>query len=115
MWASTVTLWQSAKRWAIAIRLISLFALCAGTAIALLQALVELSEAALRRSLTHLQAVEFLYETRFFPASAYTFKHALTHEVAYGSLLLERRRALHARIVQDHWLNRLPRHLQQQA
>ncbi|HEX5915174.1 MAG TPA: hypothetical protein VFY54_18820, partial [Rubrobacter sp.] len=29
----------------------------------------------------------------------YTFKHALTHEVAYGSLLLERRRALHARIV----------------
>src|SRR5215475_3645591 len=29
----------------------------------------------------------------------YTFKHALTHEVAYGSLLLERRRVLHARIV----------------
>jgi hypothetical protein len=35
-----------------------------------------------------------------FPASAYTFKHALTHEVAYSSLLLERRRALHARIVE---------------
>jgi predicted ATPase len=31
---------------------------------------------------------------------AYTFKHALTHEVAYGSLLQERRRALHARIVE---------------
>jgi tetratricopeptide (TPR) repeat protein len=31
---------------------------------------------------------------------AYTFKHALTHEVAYGSLLLERRRGLHARIVE---------------
>ena len=34
-----------------------------------------------------------------FPNMAYTFKHALTHEVAYGSLLQERRRALHARIV----------------
>src|SRR4030095_5933214 len=30
----------------------------------------------------------------------YTFKHALTHEVAYGSLLQDRRRTLHARIVQ---------------
>jgi predicted ATPase len=43
---------------------------------------------------------EFLYETRLFPEHEYTFKHALTHEVAYGSLLQERRRALHARIVE---------------
>ena len=35
-----------------------------------------------------------------FPEREYTFKHALTHEVAYGSLLLERRRVLHARIVE---------------
>src|SRR5205823_13575130 len=42
---------------------------------------------------------EFLYETRLFPDHEYTFKHALTHEVAYGSLLLEQRRVLHARIV----------------
>src|SRR5207249_5937007 len=34
------------------------------------------------------------------PEHAYTFKHALTHEVAYGGLLHERRRALHARIVE---------------
>ena len=34
-----------------------------------------------------------------FPDLEYTFKHALTHEVAYGSLLQDRRRALHARIV----------------
>ena len=47
-----------------------------------------------------LQAAEFLYETRLFPEQEYTFKHALTHEVAYGSLLLERRRGLHARIVE---------------
>jgi tetratricopeptide (TPR) repeat protein len=51
------------------------------------------------RGLTHLQTAEFLYETSLFPERAYTFKHALTHEVAYGGVLQERRRALHARIV----------------
>jgi class 3 adenylate cyclase/tetratricopeptide (TPR) repeat protein len=66
----------------------------------LLQAIAELPEAALHRGLAHLQAAEFLYETRLFPEPEYTFKHALTHEVAYGSLLLERRRGLHARIVE---------------
>ena len=66
----------------------------------LLQAIAELPEAALHRGLAHLQAAEFLYETRLFPELEYTFKHALTHEVAYGSLLQERRRALHARIVE---------------
>ena len=66
---------------------------------ALLQAIGELSEEELRRGLGHLQAAEFLYETSLFPELEYTFKHALTHEVAYGSLLQERRRALHARIV----------------
>ena len=65
----------------------------------LLQAIAELPEEALHRSLAHLQAAEFLYETRLFPEHEYTFKHALTHEVAYGSLLHERRRALHAQIM----------------
>jgi tetratricopeptide (TPR) repeat protein len=66
----------------------------------LLQAIADVPEAALHRGLTHLQAAEFLYEVRLFPEYAYTFKHALTHEVAYGSLLQERRRVLHARIVE---------------
>ena len=66
---------------------------------ALLQAIAEASEEALHRGLAHLQAAEFLYETHLFPERAYTFKHALTHEVAYGGLLQERRRALHTRIV----------------
>jgi class 3 adenylate cyclase/tetratricopeptide (TPR) repeat protein len=66
---------------------------------ALLQAIGELSEEELRRGLGHLQAAEFLYETSLFPELEYTFKHALTHEVTYGTLLQERRRALHARIV----------------
>jgi class 3 adenylate cyclase/tetratricopeptide (TPR) repeat protein len=66
----------------------------------LLQAIAELSEETLHWGLTHLQAAEFLYETRLFPEREYTFKHALTHEVAYRSLLQERRRALHTRIVE---------------
>ena len=65
----------------------------------LLQAIAELSEEALRQGLTRLQAAEFLYETSLFPDLEYTFKHALTHEVAYGSLLQERRRSIHATIV----------------
>jgi class 3 adenylate cyclase/tetratricopeptide (TPR) repeat protein len=66
----------------------------------LLQAIAELPEDTLHRGLAHLQAAEFLYETRLFPEREYTFKHALTHEVAYSSLLLERRRVFHARIVE---------------
>jgi tetratricopeptide (TPR) repeat protein len=65
----------------------------------LLQAIADIPEAALYRSLAQLQGAEFLYETRLFPEREYTFKHALTHEVAYGSLLQERRRVLHASIV----------------
>ena len=66
----------------------------------LLQAIADTPDEALSRSLAHLQAAEFLYETSLFPEHAYTFKHALTHEVAYGSLLHEQRRVLHARIVE---------------
>jgi tetratricopeptide (TPR) repeat protein len=66
---------------------------------ALLQAIAEQPDEALRRGLDHLQTAEFLYETRLFPEVEYSFKHALTHEVTYGGFLQERRRDLHARIV----------------
>jgi class 3 adenylate cyclase/tetratricopeptide (TPR) repeat protein len=66
---------------------------------AILSAIVEQPEEAVRRGLAHLQEAEFLYETRLFPDLEYTFKHALTHEVTYGSLLGDRRRNLHAQIV----------------
>jgi tetratricopeptide (TPR) repeat protein len=66
----------------------------------LLQAIAEVPEEALHRGLAHLQAAEFLYETRLFPERDYTFRHALTHEVAYGGLLQDRRRVLHGRIVE---------------
>ncbi len=66
----------------------------------ILQAIAEPPAEELHRCLAHLQAAEFLYEASLFPELEYTFRHALTHEVAYGSLLQERRRALHARIVE---------------
>jgi class 3 adenylate cyclase/tetratricopeptide (TPR) repeat protein len=72
---------------------------------ALLQAVADLPETVVRRGLRHLEATEFLYETRRVPDLEHTFKHALTHEVAYWSLLQERRRALHAKIL--HALKRL--------
>ena len=59
----------------------------------------EQSEDHLRAGLARLQAAEFVYEAKLFPDLEYTFKHALTHEVAYGSLLHDRRRALHTQIV----------------
>src|SRR5262249_12613754 len=62
--------------------------------------LLEQTEQQLRRGLSRLQAAELLYEARLFPAPEYTFKHALTHEVAYGGILQDRRRAIHARILQ---------------
>jgi len=61
----------------------------------ILQAIAEEPEEILRRGLSNLQAAEFLYETRLFPDLEYTFRHALTQEVAYQSLLAARRQALH--------------------
>jgi tetratricopeptide (TPR) repeat protein len=66
----------------------------------LLLAIADTPEPEVRAQLTHLQAAEFLYEARLFPDLEYTFKHALTHEVAYGGLLHDRQRALHARIAE---------------
>ena len=66
----------------------------------LLLAIADGPEHEVRAELTHLQAAEFLYEVRLFPDLEYTFKHALTHEVAYQGVLHDRQRALHARITE---------------
>jgi tetratricopeptide (TPR) repeat protein len=66
----------------------------------LLHRLAELPEDMLQRGLAHLQDREFLYEMHLFPEHTYTFKHALTREVAYSSLLQERRCALHRQVVE---------------
>ncbi len=66
----------------------------------LLQAITGLAEDELYAAIGRLRAAEFLYEAGILPDIEYTFKHALTHEVAYGSMLQDRRRALHVRIVE---------------
>jgi class 3 adenylate cyclase/tetratricopeptide (TPR) repeat protein len=65
----------------------------------LLHAIADPDESTLRAGLARLQGAEFLYEIQLFPEPEYTFKHALTHEVAYKSVLQDRRRTLHARVV----------------
>jgi class 3 adenylate cyclase/tetratricopeptide (TPR) repeat protein len=68
--------------------------------LALLRSIADVSETSLRLALADLETAEFLYETSLFPDLEYTFKQTLTHEVAYASMLQDRRRALHARIVE---------------
>jgi transcriptional regulator with AAA-type ATPase domain/tetratricopeptide (TPR) repeat protein len=65
-----------------------------------LHAVAGLPDDALLRAIDRLKSAEFLYETSPGPETEYTFKHTLTHEVAYGRLLPEARLALHARIVE---------------
>ncbi len=86
----------------------------------LVRAVADLPEEALRRGLLHLQAAEFLHESGRGTEIEYTFQHPLTHEVTYGSLPEDQRRALHARIVEaierlsydrlDEQVERLARH-----
>ena len=86
----------------------------------LLEAIADTPDAELRGALARLQAAELLYPVSLFPEHELTFKHALTHDVAYGSLLQERRKTLHARIVEaiearyadrlEEYVDRLARH-----
>jgi class 3 adenylate cyclase/tetratricopeptide (TPR) repeat protein len=86
--------------------------------LALLEALGVEPADVVHHALSELQGAEFLYQTRLFPEAEYTFKHALTHEVAYGSLLQERRRALHGEVLAAMELlhaGRLDEHLERLA
>jgi predicted ATPase len=67
---------------------------------ALLQAVTTLAEAPLRQHLARLQEAEFLYEARPVPELVYAFKHALTQEVAYQSLLRNTRQQYHRQIAE---------------
>jgi tetratricopeptide (TPR) repeat protein len=66
----------------------------------LLQAIADQTDESVHRSLAHLQAAEFLFEAQLFPEVEYTFRHALSHQVTYNGLTHDRRRILHARIVE---------------
>ncbi len=84
----------------------------------LLHAVAGAPPEAVHRGLTRLQVGGFLYETRLFPDPEYVFKHALTHEVTYGTLLQERRKTLHARLVgaiEQCYRDRQPEHVERLA
>jgi predicted ATPase len=49
----------------------------------------------LRQHLANLQGLEFIYEKTLFPELEYIFRHAMTQEVAYNNLLLQRRKEFH--------------------
>jgi tetratricopeptide (TPR) repeat protein len=64
----------------------------------------------LKSYLLNLQGLEFIYKKRLFPELEYVFKHALTQEVAYNSLLQKRRREIHEKIglaIEALWPDRL--------
>ena len=65
-----------------------------------LQALTDVPEAALSQALRDLQATEFLYAASTRAVPVYTFKHTLTQEVTYTSLLRPQQRQYHARLAQ---------------
>ena len=84
----------------------------------LLQAIADEPDDILRLRLDHLQAAEFVWQTSLFPDLQYAFKHALTHDVAYATVLLERRRTLHAQIVdaiETLYRDRLDEHIERLA
>jgi len=68
--------------------------------LSLLRQVITQPEDELYRLLASLQRKEFLYEQPAFPEPDYLFKHALTQEVAYGTVLQDKRKALHERTAQ---------------
>ena len=62
--------------------------------VSLVKQVVTQSEDERHRLLSSLQSKEFLYEQPAFPEVEYIFKHALTKEIAYGTVLQEQRKAL---------------------
>jgi tetratricopeptide (TPR) repeat protein len=80
----------------------------------LIKKVASVGEAPLEQMLSALQSGEFIYEQPSLAGVEYTFKHALTQEVAYNSLLIERRRQLHERIgaaIETLYADRIDDHL----
>jgi len=69
-------------------------------ALPLLQAVTEVPDEVIYYDLKSLQTAEFLYETYALTAPVYTFKHVLTQEVTYQSLVRHAQQRYHARIAQ---------------
>jgi class 3 adenylate cyclase/tetratricopeptide (TPR) repeat protein len=68
--------------------------------------------------LSELQALEIIYQQGLLPEPAYVFKHAVIQDVAYKSLLRERRRELHRRVafaLEELYPDRLAEHYEELA
>jgi adenylate cyclase len=77
---------------------------------AVLREIADLPEAELDASIRILIAGDFLFEAGLYPEVEYSFKHALTQEVAYHSQLAERRARTHgvvARVIERLYADRL--------
>ncbi len=61
----------------------------------LVRRVLDRGQDALAPMMFELQLGEFIYEQPAFPEVEYVFKHALTQEVAYDSVLVERRKLIH--------------------
>jgi class 3 adenylate cyclase/tetratricopeptide (TPR) repeat protein len=86
--------------------------------LSLVRQVVELPSDQLDRLLSGLQAGDFIYEQPTAGDVEYAFKHALTHDVTYNSLLSERRKLLHertAQAIEELFANRLEDHLTELA
>jgi len=66
--------------------------------LSLIRAVLTKTDDVLSAPLNDLQLREFIYEQPSVGEAEYIFKHALTQEVAYNSVLIERRKQLHERI-----------------
>ncbi len=66
----------------------------------LIQKVTKLSESDLLTHLSALKDAELLYERGVYPNSTYIFKHALTREVVYDSILTRRRKEIHATVAE---------------
>ena len=86
--------------------------------LALLEAVTEVPDELARRALRSLQTSSFIHQTNLFPDLEYRFRHVLTRDVAYSSLLKDQRRGLHAQAVlaiERLYSDRLPSYLDELA
>jgi predicted ATPase/class 3 adenylate cyclase len=64
----------------------------------LIKRLTDISEKELLSHLSALKNIELLYESGIYPETTYIFKHALTREVIYNSILTKQKKRLHGKI-----------------
>jgi class 3 adenylate cyclase/tetratricopeptide (TPR) repeat protein len=84
----------------------------------LLRAIGDVPDDEWASQLAELRSSELMYEVRALPELSYSFKHALIRDVAYEGMLRDRRRGLHARLVnaiEARYGDRLEEHIERLA